>query len=66
MELSLLGVEGVTSTTATSSEGQARILMEFEPGWDMARGTDDAQIVVDSVASQFPNDADDPLSLISI
>ena len=60
VELSLLGVEGVTSTTATSSEGQARILMEFEPGWDMARGTDDAQIVVDSVASQFPNDADDP------
>jgi multidrug efflux pump subunit AcrB len=53
-------VEGVTSTTSTSSEGQARILMEFEPGWDMARGTDDAQIVVDSVASQFPNDADDP------
>ena len=60
VELSLLGVEGVTSTTSTSSEGQARILMEFEPGWDMARGTDDAQIVVDSVASQFPNDADDP------
>ena len=60
VELSLLGVEGVTNTTATSSEGQARILMEFEPGWDMARGTDDAQIAVDSVASQFPNDADDP------
>ena len=60
VELSLLGVEGVTSTTSTSSEGQARILMEFEPGWDMDRGTDDAQIVVDSVASQFPNDADDP------
>ncbi len=60
VELSLLGVEGVTSTTATSSEGRAKILMEFEPGWDMARGTDDAQIAVDSVASQFPNDADDP------
>ena len=60
VELSLLGVEGVTSTTATSSEGRARILMEFEPGWDMARGTDDAQIAVDLVASQFPNDAEDP------
>ena len=43
VELSLLGVEGVTNTTATSSEGSAKILMEFEPGWDMARGTDDAQ-----------------------
>ena len=30
VELSLLGVEGVTSTTATSSEGRARILMEFD------------------------------------
>ena len=60
VELSLLGVEGVTNTTATSSEGSAKILMEFEPGWDMARGTDDAQIAVDAVAAQFPNDADDP------
>ena len=60
VELSLLGVEGVTNTTATSSEGSAKILMEFEPGWDMARGTDDAQIAVDAVAAQFPSDADDP------
>ena len=56
----LLGIEGVTSTSAKSSEGSARILMEFEPGWDMARGTDDTQIAVDSVANQFPGDADDP------
>ncbi|MDG2299768.1 MAG: efflux RND transporter permease subunit [Planktomarina sp.] len=60
VELSLLGVEGVTNTEATSSEGSAKIVMEFEPGWDMARGTDDAQIAVDAVAAQFPNDADDP------
>ena len=60
VEPALLGIEGVNSTAATSSEGTARITMEFEPGWDMARGTDDAQIAVDSVASQFPDDADDP------
>jgi len=60
VEPALLGIEGVTSTSATSSEGSARIRMEFEPGWDMARGTDDTQIAVDSVASQFPEDADDP------
>ena len=60
VEPALLGMEGVTSTSATSSEGSARIRMEFEPGWDMARGTDDTQIAVDSVASQFPEDADDP------
>ena len=61
VEPALLGIEGVTSTSATSSEGSARIRMEFEPGWDMARGTDDTQIAVDSVASQFPEDADDPI-----
>ena len=60
LEPVLLGIEGVTSTSAQSSEGSARILMEFEPGWDMARGTDDTQIAVDSVANQFPDDADDP------
>jgi multidrug efflux pump subunit AcrB len=60
LEPVLLGIEGVTSTSAKSSEGSARILMEFEPGWDMARGTDDTQIAVDSVANQFPGDADDP------
>ena len=60
VEPALLGIEGVTSTSATSSEGSARIRMEFEPGWDVARGTDDTQIAVDSVASQFPEDADDP------
>ena len=60
VEPALLGIEGVNSTSATSAEGSARITMEFEPGWDMARGTDDAQIAVDSVASQFPDDADDP------
>ena len=60
LEPVLLGIEGVTSTSAKSSEGSARILMEFEPGWDMARGTDDTQIAVDSVANQFPDDADDP------
>ena len=33
VEPSLLGIEGVTSTSSTSNEGLARIKMEFEPGW---------------------------------
>lgn len=61
VEPALLGVEGVESTSSTSREGRATILMEFEPGWDMARGADDAQLAVDTVASQFPDDADDPV-----
>ena len=60
VEPALLGIEGVTGTSSASSEGSARIRMEFEPGWDMARGTADTQIAVDSVANQFPEDADDP------
>lgn len=60
VEPTLLSIEGVTGTTAVSTEGSARIIMEFEPGWDMARGTDDTQIAVDGVSGQFPEGADDP------
>lgn len=60
VEPALLAVEGVTSTSAQSSEGRARITMEFEPNWDMAQAADDTQIAVDTVASQLPEDADDP------
>ncbi|WP_147126088.1 efflux RND transporter permease subunit [Shimia ponticola] len=60
MEPTLLAVEGVTSTAARSSEGSARITLEFEPGWDMSRAADDVQVAVDSVVGQLPDDAEDP------
>lgn len=60
LEPALLGVEGVTNTSARSTEGRANITLEFEPNWDMSRGEDDAQGAVDAVASQLPADADDP------
>jgi len=59
LEPALLAVEGVESSDATSREGSARIGLEFEPGWDMARAADDVQAAVDSV-SNLPEDADDP------
>ncbi len=59
LEPALLAVEGVESTSARSSEGSARIRMEFDPGWDMARAADDVQAAVDAVGS-LPADADDP------
>jgi len=59
LQPALLGVEGVTNTTSTSSEGSARISMEFEPGWDMAKATEDVQLAVDAT-SNLPDDADDP------
>ncbi len=59
MEPALLSVEGVESSSATSREGSASIRLEFEPGWDMARATDDIQVVVDGVTN-LPEDADEP------
>ncbi|CUJ04454.1 efflux RND transporter permease subunit [Cognatishimia activa] len=59
LEPVLLAVEGVESTNARSSEGSARISMEFEPGWDMARAANDVQDAVDTI-STLPEDADDP------
>ncbi|TMV10278.1 efflux RND transporter permease subunit [Ruegeria sediminis] len=55
----LLGVDGVESTEAISREGQARIRLEFEPNWDMARATDDVRAAVDSVTS-LPEEAEEP------
>lgn len=59
LEPVLLAVEGVESTESRSSEGNARITLEFEPGWDMARAASDVQDAVDAV-NTLPDDADDP------
>ncbi|MBU2994164.1 efflux RND transporter permease subunit [Octadecabacter sp. 1_MG-2023] len=59
LQPALLGVEGVLTTTSTSSEGSARIFLEFEPGWDMAKATEDVQLAVDAT-SNLPDDAEDP------
>ncbi|MEL6609095.1 MAG: efflux RND transporter permease subunit [Pseudomonadota bacterium] len=60
VEPAVQAVEGVLESSASSSEGSARISLEFEPGWDMARAADDVQLAVDSVVSRLPDDADDP------
>ncbi|MGR3636425.1 MAG: efflux RND transporter permease subunit [Shimia sp.] len=60
MEPALLAVEGVESTSSRSTEGSSRITLDFEPGWDMARATDEVQVAVDTVTS-LPEEADDPV-----
>ena len=55
----LMTVEGVMSSEARSTEGSARISLEFEPGWDMARAADDVQSAVDGV-SNLPEEAEEP------
>ena len=44
LDPALLAVEGVPiSTAARSTEGRARITLEFEPGWDMSRAAADVR-----------------------
>ena len=60
LEPALLSVDGVTSSTARSSEGRASVTLEFEPGYDMAQAAEDVQIAVDAT-SNLPEEADDPV-----
>ncbi len=59
MEPTLLAVPGVVSSNATSREGRADIELEFEPGWDMSRASDEVQVALDSI-TDLPEDAEDP------
>ncbi|MCB1348972.1 MAG: efflux RND transporter permease subunit [Maritimibacter sp.] len=59
LEPALLAVEGVTSSTARSTEGRARITLEFEPGWDMGRAAADVEEAANGVGT-LPADAEDP------
>ncbi|MEO3417020.1 efflux RND transporter permease subunit [Roseovarius sp. CAU 1744] len=59
LEPSLLTVEGVTRSEATSREGIGVIKLEFEPGWDMARAADDVQTAVD-LTTTLPEDIEEP------
>ena len=59
IEPALLLVDGVTSSEATSREGNASITLEFEPGWDMSQAAEDVKTAVDLV-TELPDDADEP------
>ena len=59
LEPGLLAVEGVESSSSVSREGAGYIVLEFTPGWDMARGADDVQSAIDTV-STLPDEAEEP------
>ena len=59
LEPSLLAVDGVEESAASSREGVASIVLDFEPGWDMALAADDVQSAVDAITS-LPEEADEP------
>ncbi|MTJ03697.1 MAG: efflux RND transporter permease subunit [Sediminimonas qiaohouensis] len=59
LEPALLAVEGVESSSSTSTEGRANISLEFEPGWDMARAAADVQSAIDAITT-LPDEAEEP------
>ncbi len=52
-------VEGVTGTLATSREGQANIVLEFEPDWDIDRAVDEIESALGNV-NDLPEEAETP------
>jgi multidrug efflux pump subunit AcrB len=59
LEPALLAVEGIEESSASSTEGRARISLEFEPGWDMGQAADDVKTAVDGVTG-LPEGAEAP------
>jgi multidrug efflux pump subunit AcrB len=59
LEAALLAVEGVASASSASREGRASVRLEFEPGWDMGRATEDVVAAVDQVTT-LPAEAEVP------
>jgi multidrug efflux pump subunit AcrB len=59
LEPVLLAVDGVTDSTSQSTEGRARITLEFEPGADLARAAEDVQTAVQTVRN-LPADSETP------
>ena len=54
----LLTVEGVTGSSATSTEGRASIRLEFEPGYDMEQAAKDVQEAADAITN-LPEEAEE-------
>ncbi|MDV7143724.1 efflux RND transporter permease subunit [Tropicimonas sp. TH_r6] len=60
LEPALQGVEGVTESTAVSKDGSTTVTLVLEPGWDMARATEDVKAAVDSVKT-LPDSTEEPV-----
>ncbi|MCB1338926.1 MAG: efflux RND transporter permease subunit, partial [Maritimibacter sp.] len=60
LEPSLQGVEGVTGSTAVSKDNATTITLVLEPGWDMARATEEVKAAVEAVRT-LPDGTDEPV-----
>ena len=59
LEPALMAVDGVAATEARSTEGAARVSVEFEPGTDMTRAEADIDEVLAGLTT-LPEDAEEP------
>ncbi len=59
LEPALMAVDGVAETRSVSTEGQADIYIEFEPGVDIGEAAADVQQALDAITT-LPGDADEP------
>ncbi|MEO1138889.1 MAG: efflux RND transporter permease subunit [Pseudomonadota bacterium] len=59
LEPALLAVEGVTTSTSSSREDSASMVLEFEPGWDMGRAANEVEAAVDGI-TDLPEEAEEP------
>lgn len=60
LEPALLTIDGVADASSRATEGLASIMLEFEPGHDMAQAAEDVQAAVDAARS-LPSEAEDPV-----
>ncbi|MET4103692.1 multidrug efflux pump subunit AcrB [Roseovarius sp. MBR-78] len=60
IEPALLAVEGVSEARATSREGSATMVLDFEPGWDMGRAADEVTAALGQI-TDLPEDAEEPV-----
>ncbi len=59
LEPEMQAIEGVESTSASSRENFGTIVIDFQPGWDMSRASNDVQTAVDSITT-LPDEAEEP------
>ncbi|MFL2790591.1 MAG: efflux RND transporter permease subunit [Paracoccaceae bacterium] len=59
LEPPLLGIDGIEQIISSSTEGNARIYIDFMPGTDMSKAKEEVQTALDSVQN-LPETADNP------
>ena len=60
MEKKLSTIEGVKKMSATASEGQASVILEFDAGFNSDKALQDVRTKVDEAKAELPQDADEP------